>query len=87
MKKVGVIFGGMSTENEISKISAKSVLENLDKNKYEIYQIYIDKSGNWFEYPEMKEIENIMQKGDVILFKASNFMKLFNVVEKLKEQK
>lgn len=34
-----------------------------------------------------KEIENIKQKGDVILFKASNFMKLFNVVEKLKEQK
>ena len=61
MKKAGVIFGGMSTENEVSKISAKSVLENLNKNKYEIYQIYIDKTGNWFEYPEMKEIENIIK--------------------------
>ena len=31
MKKIGVIFGGMSTENEVSIKSAKSVLKNLDK--------------------------------------------------------
>ena len=43
MKKIGVIFGGMSTENEVSIKSAKSVLKNLDKGLYEIYPIYIDK--------------------------------------------
>ena len=49
MKKIGVIFGGMSTENEVSIKSAKSVLKNLDKGLYEIYPIYIDKEGIWWK--------------------------------------
>ena len=32
MKKLGVVFGGMSTENKVSIVSANSVLQNLDKN-------------------------------------------------------
>ena len=59
MIKVGVIFGGMSTENEVSVISSNSVINNLDKSKYEIFQIYIDKQGNWFEYINKRPIENI----------------------------
>ncbi len=61
MKKIGVIFGGMSTENEVSVQSAKSVLNNLDKQKYEIYSIFISKEGKWYEYDEMTEITNILQ--------------------------
>ena len=53
-KKLAVIFGGMSTENEVSVISAQSILENLDKEKYEIYPIYIDKNGIWWEYEEQE---------------------------------
>ena len=34
--KVGVIFGGMSTEHDVSVVSGSSVLKNLDKEKYEI---------------------------------------------------
>lgn len=60
MTKLGVILGGMSTENEVSEKSANSVINNLDKNKYEIYPIYIDKKGNWFEYEKKKPIENII---------------------------
>ena len=54
--KLGVIYGGMSSENEVSKVSASYVLNNLDKNKYDIYPIYIDKTGKWFY--EDKEINN-----------------------------
>ena len=54
--KLGVIYGGMSSENEVSKVSASYVLNNLDKNKYDIYPIYIDKTGKWFY--EEKEIDN-----------------------------
>ncbi len=61
MQKIGVIFGGMSTENEVSVQSAKSILENLDSNKYEIYPIYIDKQGNWYKYKENEKITNIME--------------------------
>ena len=61
MIKLGVIFGGMSTENEVSVKSANSVMNNLDKNKYEIFPIYIDKNGEWFEYNNNKPIENIIK--------------------------
>ena len=54
--KLGVIYGGMSSENEVSKVSASYVLNNLNKNKYDIYPIYIDKEGKWFY--EDKEIDN-----------------------------
>lgn len=59
MKKVGIIYGGMSTEHEVSIKSAKSVIENLDKKKYEIHPIYINQEGVWHKKTE--KIENIVQ--------------------------
>ncbi len=55
--KLGVIFGGMSTENEVSCVSGISVIKHLNKDKYEINPIYIDKSGKWFSI-DIKDIEN-----------------------------
>ena len=49
-KKIAVIFGGKSTEHEISLTSAASVLENLDDNKYEILPVGITKEGKWYYY-------------------------------------
>ena len=57
MKKVAIIFGGMSTENEVSVQSATSILSKIDRNKFEVYPIYIDKQGNWFRYIETENIE------------------------------
>jgi len=57
MLKVAIIFGGMSTEHDISIISGTSILKNIDKEKYEIFPIYINKSGKWFKYKE--DIKNI----------------------------
>ena len=48
--KVGVIFGGQSTEHDVSVVSGSSVIKNLNKEKYEIYPIYISKEGKWFHY-------------------------------------
>ena len=57
--KLGVIFGGMSTEHDVSITSGTSVIKNLDKEKYAIYPIYIDKDGNWFEYTKnRRKIKN-----------------------------
>lgn len=58
MIKIGIIYGGISTEHEVSKMSAKSVIDNLDKEKYEIHEIYINKYGKWFEGKE--EIYNLI---------------------------
>lgn len=75
--KLGVIFGGMSTENEVSVVSANSILKNLDREKYEIFPIYIDKEGNWYKYQEKKDVEF----GDEIIGKE----KIENIVLYLKE--
>ena len=49
MKKlrVGVLFGGRSGEHEVSLLSAASVVQSLDKSKYEIVPIGITKEGRW----------------------------------------
>lgn len=43
-----ILFGGASSEHEVSCMSAASVLKHLDKSKYEIYKVGITKEGNWF---------------------------------------
>ena len=71
--KVGVIFGGMSTENEVSVVSGKNILENMDAKKYDIYPIYIDKNGLWYEYlGEYKKLE--MEKTPEKINKIENIM-------------
>ncbi|OGZ53324.1 MAG: D-alanine--D-alanine ligase A [Candidatus Ryanbacteria bacterium RIFCSPLOWO2_01_FULL_48_26] len=45
--KVSIVFGGKSGEHEVSLQSARSVYEALDKEKYELLLIGIDKSGTW----------------------------------------
>lgn len=56
--KLGVIFGGMSTEHEVSISSATSIIKNLDKEKYLIFPIYINKDGIWHSYTkDINEIE------------------------------
>ena len=62
MKKLGIIYGGISTEHDVSIMSAKSVIENLDKQKYEIHELYINKYGKWFEIKngEKEEVYNLL---------------------------
>ena len=64
MIKLGVIYGGISTEHDVSMMSAKSVIDNLDKEKYEINEIYINEYGKWFEVKdgEREEIYNLIWK-------------------------
>ncbi|MGI9384501.1 MAG: D-alanine--D-alanine ligase [Methyloligellaceae bacterium] len=45
--KVGILFGGRSAEHEVSLQSAKNVADAIDKDKYDVTLIGIDKSGRW----------------------------------------
>ncbi|MEZ4742497.1 MAG: D-alanine--D-alanine ligase family protein [Bdellovibrionota bacterium] len=45
--KVVVLYGGRSTEHDISRKSAAFVLKNLDKEKYDILAVGVDKAGRW----------------------------------------
>ncbi len=65
MKKVLVLFGGVSSEHDISLISAKSVIENIPEDKYEPILMGITKDGQWYLYegsvdalPEDKWLDN-----------------------------
>jgi D-alanine-D-alanine ligase len=45
--RVGVLFGGRSGEHEVSLRSAASIIEAIDRNKYEVLPIGITKEGRW----------------------------------------
>jgi len=76
-KKLGVVFGGMSTENEVSVMSANSILDKLDKERYEICPIYIDKEGKWWKYLEIGQKREFGEE-------IKNKEKIENIVEYLK---
>ena len=52
MKKLSVciLFGGISPEHEVSLRSAESVLNNIDKEKYNVFPVGITKEGDWILY-------------------------------------
>ena len=80
--KLGVIFGGMSTENEVSCVSGVSVIKNLNKEKYDVFPIYIDKNGKWFE---VQNIEKNEKTGEELEDKTPidnvmEFLKTFDVI-------
>lgn len=46
--RVAVLYGGRSTEHEVSVSSALNVIAHLDRSRFEVVAIKIDKQGNWF---------------------------------------
>ncbi len=79
--KICIIFGGISTEHEVSIASGTSVIRNLDKKKYEILPIYIDKEGQWYKYTKpIDKIENLSM-GE----KPKELEKIKNIVDILKD--
>lgn len=55
--RVGVLFGGMSVEHEVSVISGLQALHALDTGAYEGVPIYITKQGEWYTGPELSSVE------------------------------
>lgn len=49
-KKIAVIFGGKSTEYEVSLQSAYSVFENINTDKFDIVSVGITREGEWYHY-------------------------------------
>ena len=58
-RAVAVLFGGNSSEHEISRLSATSVLKHIPQDRYEVVMVGITKDGRWFYYPgPVDAIEN-----------------------------
>lgn len=51
-KKILILFGGNSHEHLISCKSAKSILENIDNDKYDVIPVGIDKDNTWYLYQD-----------------------------------
>ncbi len=49
-KRIAVIFGGHSSEYEVSLQSAFSVLQNMNENKFEVFPVGITREGEWYHY-------------------------------------
>lgn len=79
--KVAVILGGISTEHDVSVVSGTSVIERLNKDKYEIYPTYIDQDGTWYKYIKNAEEIKVVQIGT----KLEPLEKIDNIVEYLKQ--
>lgn len=93
--KVGVVFGGRSAEHEVSLVSAASVMEALDKTKYEVLPIAITPEGRWLasgdalkllkqkvavdHYPEHTIVPNPQRKGLVSLNQSLSAPALYRI--------
>ena len=55
--KLGVIFGGVSVEHEVSVISAVQAMQAIDKEKYDVIPIYITKDREWYTGEILKDMD------------------------------
>lgn len=60
-KTIAFLFGGVSSEHDVSTVSAKGIIKNTDKEKYNIILIGITKNGEWFLFDD--DIEMIPHDG------------------------
>ena len=81
MLKVGVVFGGKSSEHSISIMSGCSIVKNLNRLKYEVIPIFIDKEGNWYEVlDDIRNLPNYKLGEEPI-----NLKSIENIIEYLKK--
>lgn len=65
--KLGLIYGGVSTEHEVSISSYESIVNNINKDKYEITSFYISKDGTWFtDGKRTKDVFNSLKEMDCV---------------------
>ncbi len=65
--KLGLFFGGRSTEHEVSVITALQAYENLDKDKYEVIPVYVSKQGDFYTNPQFLDIKNYKDIDSLVL--------------------
>lgn len=89
MIKIGVLYGGRSGEHDVSLCSAASVVSALDRGKYEVIAIGIDRDGRWYvqDKPEIipdkdfGRVLTIRKRGEWLVnhFEQNNKLHLYNI--------
>lgn len=78
MKKILILFGGNSYEHNISCLSAKTILENIDLSKYEVTVTGIAKNNNWYIFND--EIQLLTEN-----WTTNNLTKIDNIINFIKQ--
>jgi len=86
--KVLLIFGGVSTEHEVSRYSASSIIKEIDDNIYDLYALEISKKNEFLLYSleekkedivsDIQKINNTLNKREIDL--SINFIKTYDVI-------
>lgn len=79
MKKIAIIYGGPSNEHDVSISSAKNVLKNINKKKWDTLKIFIDKKGVFFVEDKKKRV-SLKEKDLPAFLKKNNVFKVFPVL-------
>ncbi|HPD56243.1 MAG TPA: D-alanine--D-alanine ligase [Smithellaceae bacterium] len=92
---VGVLYGGRSGEHDVSLCSAASVVEALDKNKYKVVAIGIDRDGKWYvqdkpqiiPHKDFGKVLALKKKGKWLVnhFEQNNQLRLYDLSSKNKK--
>ena len=86
-KNVAIIFGGKSTEHDISILTACQVMNALNKNKYNLFPVYISQNGKWiivfngeiYNYKELRD--ELKERGYSFVSKSDTEVVLNSFVE------
>lgn len=57
-KTVAVLFGGQSSEHEVSCVSATTIISNIDKDSYDVIMLGITKDGKWLKVNSIDDIKS-----------------------------
>ena len=90
--RVAILFGGKSAEHEVSLQSAKNVIEAIDKDKYEVVLIGINKDGQWYlndqsqfllaaKDPKLIKLNKVDQDQKVALVSADKGQQLVSLAD------
>lgn len=87
-KNIAVVFGGRSVEHEVSVITGMQAMENMDKSKYNVIPIFIDKEGKWFTGDELRDFDNFKNKKldnlkEIVVTATYNDKKIYSHPDKM----
>lgn len=54
--RIGVLFGGRSTEHEVSILSARSIIAAIDPARFDVIPLYVDKTGRWLVLESLQKL-------------------------------
>ncbi len=73
-RRLAVLFGGQSTEHEVSLRSSINVIKAIDRQRYDLTLIGVDKEGRWLVYDEADYLVNADSPADIALAPSTRYL-------------